>query len=187
MSLTLAEIGTLYLERGSHQYGGEAVSQIEHALQCAELADQAGESEATVAACLLHDLGHLLAAAGRGDADETPGSDDLHQYVPLPFLRAVLPDAVLEPIRLHVEAKRYLCAAEPGYWEQLSPASRQSLVLQGGPHSPEQAEACLSQPFAPEAVRLRRFDDLAKVPKQPTRPLSHFLERLQPLLKPESC
>ena len=182
MSLSLAEIGTLYLERGRSQYGGEAVSQIEHALQCAELADQAGESEATVAACLLHDLGHLLAAEGRGQADETPGVDDLHQYVPLPFLRGLLPEAVLEPIRLHVEAKRCLCSTEPGYQAQLSPTSRQSLVLQGGPHTEAEAAQFLAQPFAPEALRLRRYDDLAKVPGQTTRPLAHFLERLQGLV-----
>ncbi|MDP3228837.1 MAG: HD domain-containing protein [Acidovorax sp.] len=170
MALTYADIEHLLATRGFHQYGREAVSQLEHALQCAQLAEQAGETAATTAAALLHDLGHLLAPSG-GAA----GQDDLHQYVALPFLRGLLPDAVLEPIRLHVDAKRYLCAVEPGYWEALSPASQHSLVLQGGPFSGPDAERFAGQPFAQEAIRLRRYDDHAKVPGLATPPLAHYL------------
>lgn len=186
MALTLEEIEHVLVTQGPHQYGREAVSQLEHALQCAQLAEQAGETPATVAACLLHDLGHLLAPGGEADAQA--GQDDLHQYVALPFLCGLLPDAVLEPIRLHVDAKRYLCATEPGYWESLSPASQHSLVLQGGAFSGPQAERFASQPFAQEAIRLRRYDDHAKVPGLATPLLAHYLgtvralagEKLQP-------
>lgn len=82
---------------------------------------------------------------------------------------------MLEPIRLHVDAKRYLCATEPGYWEGLSPASRHSLELQGGAYAESEAQVFMAQPYAAEAVRLRRYDDLAKVPQKVTPTLDHFL------------
>ena len=176
MALTLLEIEHLLVTQGPLQYGREAVSQLEHALQCAQLAEQAGESPATVAASLLHDLGHLLAPGGG-----THEQDDLHQYVALPFLRGLLPDAVLEPIRLHVDAKRYLCTVEPGYWESLSPASQHSLVLQGGAFAGPEAERFASLPFAQEAIRVRRYDDHAKVPGLATPPLAHYLSAVRAL------
>src|SRR5690606_20480083 len=104
----MTEIGYLLRERGAGRYGNEAVSQLDHALQCAQLAEEAGEAPATIAAALLHDLGHLVAVEHlrRGDPGRT--RDDLHQYAALPFLRGLLPPAVLEPIRMHVDAKRCL-------------------------------------------------------------------------------
>lgn len=176
MALGFDDIDHLLSTRGFHQYGREAVSQLEHALQCAQLAEQAGETPATVAAALLHDLGHLLAPGG-----DTAEQDDLHQYVALPFLRGLLPDAVLEPIRLHVDAKRYLCTMQPGYWDTLSPASQHSLVLQGGPFTEAEAERFASQPFAQEAIRLRRYDDRAKVPGLLTPTLAHYLALIRSL------
>jgi phosphonate degradation associated HDIG domain protein len=178
MALSFEDIEHLLSTRGFHQYGREAVSQLEHALQCAQLAEQAGETPATVVAALLHDLGHLLVPGG-----DTAGQDDLHQYVALPFLRGLLPDAVLEPIRLHVDAKRYLCTMEAGYWETLSPASQHSLVLQGGPYTVSEAGRFASQPFAQEAIRLRRYDDHAKVPGRATPPLAHYLATTRALAR----
>jgi phosphonate degradation associated HDIG domain protein len=174
MALTTNEILELLETRGQAQYGREAVSQLEHALQCAQLAEQHNESQETVVAALLHDLGHLL-APNKDDATEAQQQrDDLHQFVALPFLRGVLPDAVLEPIRMHVDAKRYLCATESDYWDSLSPASKRSLELQGGIFSGSEANAFIAQPFAEQAVRLRRYDDWAKVPQQATASLSHY-------------
>jgi len=109
MALTLEQIQVLFLTRGSNQYGREAVSQLDHALQCAHLAEQAGETPETVGAALLHDLGHFLDQQEEMDRTQPPAKDDLHQYIALPFLRPLFDDAVLEPIRLHVDAKRYLC------------------------------------------------------------------------------
>jgi phosphonate degradation associated HDIG domain protein len=192
MSLSIPEIINLLNGRAHTWYVQEAVSQLEHALQCAHLAEIAEESPETIVAALLHDLGHMLGAnsqrpkfamQGEGDGksqdpDQTPPTtDDLHQYIALPFLRGVFGDAVLEPIKLHVEAKRYLCATDPDYWEALSPASKHSLVLQGGVHSPEQASAFEALPFSDRAARLRRYDDLAKVPGARTPGLEHY-ERL---------
>ena len=174
MSLTLSQVTDLLQNHGQNQYGMEAVSQLEHALQCAELAEKAGETPETIAAALLHDLGHMLAAERDGLTDIDTRKDDLHQFMALPFLRGLFPDAVLEPIRLHVDAKRYLCHIDSGYWAELSPASKHSLELQGGIFDETQAEAFMQQPYASEAVRLRRYDDLAKKPRKVTQPLSHF-------------
>jgi phosphonate degradation associated HDIG domain protein len=180
MALTLDAILDLLSSSGARRYGREAVSQLDHALQCADLARAAGEADELVVACLLHDLGHLVVANGGHNDTPVPDecapaeADDLHQFIVLPFLRFVLPDAVLEPIRLHVDAKRYLCCVEAGYWDSLSPASRASLARQGGPFNTEAAEAFVNQPFAYEAVRLRRYDDQAKAPGKPVPPLQDY-------------
>ena len=133
--LTLEDIGLLFARHGSAQYSGEPVTQLEHALQTAYLAEQSEASDELVTACLLHDLGHLLNEQG-----ETPtlrGIDDTHQYFALPFLRGLFPDAVLDAIKLHVDAKRYLCRANDGYWAKLSDDSKRSLELQGGVFEPD--------------------------------------------------
>lgn len=179
MSLTLSEVVSLLERRGQNQYGMEAINQLEHALQCADLAEKAGETPETVVASLLHDLGHLLAAEREGVQEHSTQHDDLHQYMALPFIRNLFPAAVLEPIRLHVDAKRYLCFIDAAYWGDLSNASKHSLQLQGGVFSQEQAQAFMAQPFAAEAVRLRRYDDLAKVPAKAVPPLAHYNSHLQ--------
>ena len=104
--LSFDDIERLFEERGGEQYSGEPVTQLQHALQTAALAEAEGAGDALVTAALLHDLGHLL-----HDLGETPslrGVDDVHQYRALPFLRGLFPDAVLDAIKLHVDAKRYL-------------------------------------------------------------------------------
>src|SRR5262245_17101246 len=149
MKLAVASIAVLYAERGHRAYAGEAVSQLEHALQTADLAERAGARPGLVAAAFLHDLGHLLS-----NEEGTPtlsSLDDRHQYVVLPALEGSFGIDVLDPIRLHVDAKRYLCAQRPGYAPALSSDSRRSLALQGGPLSPEEVQAFLSEPYAVDA------------------------------------
>lgn len=175
MALSLADIEQLFAQRGGERYAGEAVTQLEHALQCAQLAEVDGADDALVTAALLHDLGHLL-----HDLGETPtlqGVDDVHQYRALPFLRGLFADAVTAPIKLHVDAKRYLCATRPGYFSALSDDSKRSLGLQGGIFDDAQAQAFIAQQGAAEAVRLRVWDDLAKTAGLSTPPLAHFLDR----------
>src|SRR4029079_405010 len=119
----------LFARKGGRLYDGEPVTQLEHALQSAHRAEDAGSTPAIISAALLHDLGHLL-----NDQGETPtlrGVDDLHQFAALPFLRGLYGDDGPEPIRLHVDAKRYLCATRAGYFDALSADSKRSLVLQG--------------------------------------------------------
>ena len=177
MALTLSDICILFARKGGRAYDGEGVTQLEHALQTATRAEDEGASPALITAALLHDLGHLL-----NDQGETPtlrGIDDLHQFAALPFLRALFGDDVLEPIRLHVDAKRYLCATRGGYYDALSADSKRSLVLQGGVFDAAQAAAFIAQPYAEDAVRVRLWDDLAKVAGATTRPLAHFVSALE--------
>jgi len=162
--MIIDEIEQLYAERGAQCYeiGGAAsgVTQLQHALQCARLAQHAGASSELIVAALLHDLGHLINADAHGELD--PHHDDVHQYIALPFLRRWFGPAVLEPIKLHVDAKRYLCAVDADYWGGLSAGSKRSLVLQGGPFNVEQATHFIRRPYAADAVALRRWDDRAK-------------------------
>ena len=173
MAITLCDIEKLYKDHGHIEYSGEGVTQLEHALQCAQLAESAGADEALVAAAFLHDLGHLLNMQGATPTER--GIDDQHQYFAIPFIRPLFGPAVVEPIRLHVDAKRALCALEPGYYDALSDDSKRSLELQGGTYAPADAEAFAAKPYAKEAMRLRRWDDAAKVAGRETPPLAHYL------------
>jgi phosphonate degradation associated HDIG domain protein len=176
MALSVDEILELYEKRGTRMYGSESVSQAEHALQCALLAGENGASAELIAAAFLHDVGHLIAELPHTLERE---SDDVHQYLAIPFLRGTFADAVLEPIRLHVDAKRYLCKVDSGYWDDLSPASKHSLELQGGIYDALAADRFLARPFAWDAIRLRRWDDLAKAPGREMPKLRDF----EPLLR----
>ncbi|ABE34100.1 putative HD phosphohydrolase [Paraburkholderia xenovorans LB400] len=173
MALSVEDIRSLFEQYGRMAYSGEPVTQLEHALQSGLLAQEAGADDDLVAAAFLHDLGHLLNLQG-----ETPtqrGIDDLHQYFALPFLRPVLSDAVLEPIRLHVDAKRCLCAIDDTYFGRLSADSVRSLELQGGIFSKEEADTFLQKPYAEDALCLRRWDDLAKEENRATPDIEHYL------------
>ncbi len=175
MALTLADIEQLFEQRGGEQYSGEPVTQLQHALQTASLGEQEGADDSLVCAALLHDLGHLL-----HDLGETPslhGVDDVHQYRVLQFLRGLFTQPVLDAIRLHVDAKRYLCATRSSYRNQLSADSQRSLLLQGGVFAAQAATEFIALPGAADAVRLRLWDDLAKDPQRSTPPLRHFLDR----------
>jgi phosphonate degradation associated HDIG domain protein len=170
MALTIDQIIHLYRTEGAARYGMEAIAQEQHALQCALLAEESGAGPELVAAALLHDLGHLLYQ----EAAQGPERDDLHEYRALPFLRGEYGDAVLQPIRLHVAAKRFLCAIDRSCRDGLSPASRRSLELQGGPFTPEEVDKFLSDPYARDGIALRRWDDQAKDPMRTTPGWDHY-------------
>jgi gamma-butyrobetaine dioxygenase len=155
------EILELFDTRGARDYLGEPVSQLEHALQAAKLAVQAGASDALVAAALLHDIGHLL---GPEDDPAEQGVDGFHEEAGSQWLARHFGPEVTEPIRLHVMAKRYLCATDPAYQDSLSPASIRSLELQGGPLNGEEIRQFESNPHHGDAVLLRKWDDSAKIP-----------------------
>jgi phosphonate degradation associated HDIG domain protein len=170
--MTIDDCFALLAREGARQYGGEPVSQLAHALQSATLAVEAGEPAAVVVAALFHDIGHLL---GDGDSDQAErGIDEHHEDAGARALRALFGDAVAGTVRLHVDAKRWLCFAEAGYWESLSQASKVSLEVQGGVFDAAQASAFIRQPHAEAAVRLRRYDDLAKVRGRATPGLEAF-------------
>ena len=178
------EILRLFQTRGHDAYLGEPVSQAEHALQAAHLAVLDGAPEALVVAALLHDVGHLLHDLGDDVADR--GIDARHERSGGSWLARNFGPEVAEPARLHVDAKRYLCAAEASYLDGLSRASRQSLALQGGPMTLEEIRTFEANPHHREAVRLRRWDDEAKVPGLEVPGLESYLGRLGATLKDPS-
>ena len=163
----------LFAERGSAEYHGEAVTQTEHAVQAAWLAEKSGATPELIVAALLHDVGHLL--HGHGEDAATHGLDDRHEELGYRYLAKHFGPAVCEPVRLHVPAKRYLCATDPAYRASLSPASEVSLRLQGGPMTAEEVMAFEANPHFTAACELRRWDDMAKVPGLATPGVSHIM------------
>jgi len=177
MTLSITDICMLFEEKGHRGYSGEPVSQLEHALQSAYLAERSGAPDALVVASLLHDLGHLV-----NDLGETPterGIDDSHQHHGAKALGGLFSAAVTEPIRMHVDAKRYLCFARPEYRQGLSPDSKRSLELQGGVFTSAEADAFIRRPYAQDAVQVRLWDDTAKVAGAATPSLAHFAVKLR--------
>uniref|UniRef100_A0A7S2XD40 HD domain-containing protein n=1 Tax=Lotharella oceanica TaxID=641309 RepID=A0A7S2XD40_9EUKA len=152
------------------------VTQEEHALQTAALAEASGWGDHLVTAALLHDVGHLLLDEHAGN-DSFLESDMCHEEIGAEYLakHCNFPPSVTEPIRLHVPAKRFL-ARDPVYWEGLSDASKRSLEVQGGTFSDAEAQAFEALPFSAEAAKLREWDDLGKAKGVATPPLRHFVE-----------
>ncbi|MFM7039723.1 MAG: phosphonate degradation HD-domain oxygenase [Planctomycetaceae bacterium] len=169
-------IFAVFDERGSRHYG-ENVSELEHALQTAEFARQFGESDAVIVACLLHDFGHMLHDLGEDAALQ--GVDAKHEELGAELLRGLFPEEILDPIRQHVAAKRYLCWKQPQYAAGLSESSRRSLALQGGPMTDAEADAFQLRPHFAACVSLRRYDDMGKVPQMQTADLRSY----EPLIR----
>jgi gamma-butyrobetaine dioxygenase len=177
MSEPVDRIFAAFESNGAEAYLGEPVTLKEHMLQSAAAAEAESAGDYLVAAALLHDIGHLL-YEGPEDAAEQ-GIDTAHEEIGFHFLALHFPPSVVDPVRLHVAAKRYLCAVSPGYLDELSPASQLSLDLQGGPMDAEEKAAFENLPYWREACRLRRWDDLAKEPDAELPPL----ERYRPVLE----
>ena len=177
--MTVDEVLGLYRRWGVDRYD-EQVTQLEHALQTAAAALAAGSDDSLVAAALLHDVGHLL------DLETTDGGrpvehDLRHEAVGARYLAQLFPPSVTGPVALHVRAKRYLCATDPGYHDRLSDGSKRSLARQGGPMSAEEAAAFLRLAGGPGAVQLRIWDDEGKVLDRAVPPLDDYrplLDRL---------
>jgi phosphonate degradation associated HDIG domain protein len=173
------EIAEIYTTRAHKAYGLEGISQLAHALQSAHAAERAGAPPGFILAALLHDIGQMTNGLGENPAAD--GIDNRHEHVGADWLAARLPAAVSEPVRLHVEAKRYLCATDRSYAGKLAGDSVLSLKLQGGPMSEAECGAFLRRPFAHDALALRRLDDEAKLSDCATPPLEHFLGYLDRL------
>ena len=177
------EVLAIYGARGDGAYFGERVSMTEHGLQAAWFAQVQAAPEALVIAALLHDIGHLLEPVPDDLADWK--EDARHEEVGARWLARRFAPAISEPVRLHVPAKRYLCATDADYLHQLSPASVHTLKLQGGPMSAEETRAFEREPHHREAVRVRRWDDQGKVAGLKTPPLAAYLERLNAAARAE--
>jgi phosphonate degradation associated HDIG domain protein len=174
---SLEALERLYAERGGDRYG-EGVTQIEHALQCATLAETSGAAPSLIAAALLHDVGHLL----QGEASGLGSQDLRHEITGAQALRRLFGPAVRRPIALHVAAKRYLCFADPAYSAALSPASQISLALQGGPFDAVEAEAFERTPHWRDSVALRLYDDAGKSEDAMGRDFGEFRPLLMSLM-----
>ncbi len=168
---------------GRIPYGSAALSELEHAIQSATLARDAGAGSDMITAALLHDVGHLVVKSAAGDA--AIGIDNRHEEIGAAFLSGSFPPTVTEPIRLHVPAKRYLAAVDEVYRAALSPAARRSLARQGGAFDAGQLQAFEALPYAQEAVQLRRWDDLAMVQDLVPAQLHEFRSAAEESLRPE--
>lgn len=182
MSAIIDRLESLFLHRGAEAYLGEPVTIAQHMLQCAALAQAEGASDSLVAAALLHDIGHLTEGAeGEYRPDDTV--DKRHDRAGAKVLEGYFPASVVEPVRLHVAAKRYLCATDFSYYDKLTPASQHSFALQGGAMSVDEVAAFEAQEFHRDAVRVRLWDDGGKIEgvRTPTfaelRPLLQRLAR----------
>ncbi len=176
MTEPVEQVRELFQKNGHSQYGGEAITQLEHALQAATLAEESNAPPALIAAALLHDVGHLLHQLPADAPDH--GWDDRHEQLGAAWLQDYFSPAVVEPVRLHVAAKRYLCGTDPSYFQALSEPSRVSLELQGGPMNDQQVAHFTKHPHFEAAIALRRWDEAAKVPNLVTAELEHFLPYL---------
>jgi gamma-butyrobetaine dioxygenase len=170
-------IAELFEGAGAVDYLGEEVSQAAHMLQAAALAEADGAEPALIAAALLHDVGHFTDAVSGHDLMR--GTDNEHSDAGAQWLARWFGEDVTEPVRLHVAAKRYLCATEPGYAATLSDASVYTLGMQGGPMPGAELAEFEASRYAPAAVRVRRWDDAAKDPAAAVPGFGHF----EPLLR----
>jgi phosphonate degradation associated HDIG domain protein len=185
-------ITALFAGPGARDYLGEAVTIGVHMRQAGALAEAAGAAAPLVAAALLHDVGHLRNETGRrgGSGGSSPpgvSTDSRHGTGGARWLSQWFGEPVTEPVRLHVAAKRYLCATEPGYFALLSAESVRTLALQGGPMTAAQRCAFEARPYARDAVAVRRWDDQAKDPAVAPPPFAHFVPLLNGLVRPGAC
>ncbi len=158
MSAITEQIEALFEQQGQTHYG-ENISQLEHALQTAHLAFNDGHGDYFIVACLLHDIGHLHYAQGLAYR----GIDGEHEDLGANWLASGFPPEVTEPIRLHVAAKRYLCSIDDSYYDSLSLASKRSMLLQGGMMNPLEQKRFANNIYHIDAIKLRQYDDLAKI------------------------
>ena len=173
----IAFIAGIFERRGAESYLGEAVTMSQHMLQGAVLAERDGAPEELVAAALLHDIGHYTSEFGPLSLGDV--RDNYHEEAGAAVLAPFFPAVITECVRLHVPAKRYLCATDAGYYHRLSEASKHTLSLQGGPMSEAEVAAFETNPHYREAVRVRIWDDGGKDPAMVTPPFRHYMPLLQ--------
>ena len=175
------DLFAILVDLGQRQYGETTVSQYEHAVQCALQAEEAGAGSALITAALFHDLGHLIERDRYAMIER--GEDAEHEKAGAKYLARWFGPDVTEPVRLHVPAKRYLTATDPSYAGTLSPASTRSLEAQGGPFTQAEAHAFMTQPYAGQAIDLRRWDEGAKVRGAAIPLLAHFRNHVAACLR----
>ena len=166
------QIRDLFDQRGHLAYG-EGVTELQHALQSASLAEGDDAPNNLIVAALLHDIGHLLHGLSEDVAEQ--GIDGHHERIGEKWLEEYFGPEISQPVRLHVAAKRYQCTVNPDYLAQLSPASQNSFVLQGGKMNEDEITAFETNPFFKDSLQLRTWDDHAKDPGKETPLLEYYL------------
>ncbi|MEQ8654982.1 MAG: HD domain-containing protein [Kiloniellales bacterium] len=176
----VGELSQIFEQRGAEAYLGEAVTMAEHMLQAATLAERNGETEIVIAAALLHDVGHFVGPHGSFSMTDT--EDRHHHASGAALLDGLFPEALVDCVRHHVAAKRYLCATNPTYYDRLSEASKHSLSLQGGPMSEAEAADFAGNPNLEAILQVRYLDDAGKRAGARTQAFTHFLPLLEHLV-----
>jgi len=167
----------VFARRGDDEYLGEPVTMSAHMLQCAQFAEQNNDSEQIIVAALLHDIGHFIGEMGSFSMSDV--EDRFHEESGAQLLQDLFPQLVVDCVRFHVPAKRYLCKVEPAYFDGLSEASVHSLKLQGGPMTDSEVAEFASNPHVEAIVKVRRYDDMSKIPDQTTSTFSHYAPIIQ--------
>ena len=171
-----------YMEIRGQSFYDDAVTQLEHALQCAALATQNDATPTLITSALLHDIGHFI--LDEHNADVVFLNTDLnHEEIGAQYLEPFFPKTITTPIRLHVPAKRYLCTTDATYYDGLSEASKMSLKLQGGVMSDVEQDGFEQIPYFRDALTLRRWDDMAKVKGLETVQLETYRDTVQQCLQ----
>jgi phosphonate degradation associated HDIG domain protein len=186
MSNVVDTIVKVFTERGSGQYGAENVTQLQHALQTAQLAEEASAPPSLIVAALVHGIGHIFENSFSDSHDLDANLDDGHEHRANTWLKRHFGSKVADPVRLHVLAKRYLCTMGGDYVKALSPTSHKSFLDQGGRMSSAEVKAFEREPELRPALELRRWDDQSKNPDRVTPGLEHFRPFIEEALGLES-
>ena len=177
---TIDFIFALFAKQGASEYMGEAVTMSQHMEQSAACAAADGAPDSLVVSALLHDIGHFIGEHPIEALEN--GIDNNHEEVGARYLATHFPASVSEPVRLHVAAKRYLCATDDTYLDRLSEASINSLMVQGGPMNATEIEHFEANPYHRDATRLRRYDDDGKIAGLTIKPVTAYRDTLTSLL-----
>lgn len=173
-------LADIFHRRGHEEYLGEPVTMAEHMLQGAYFAKRQKECDEIIVATLLHDIGHFTSEFGMFSMNDT--TDRWHEDAGAAILAPFFPVLITDCVRYHVSAKRYLCAIDSIYFEQLSAASKHSLQLQGGPMNAAQVAEFERNPNLDSIVKVRRFDDQGKVPNMKTPAFDHYQPTIQKIV-----